>query len=68
METIDPFASFAIFCCPEIPGPEIKNPNTSLKSALSGGANSGYSSDPKTYLNFTVSENGIKSNCKMAAL
>jgi hypothetical protein len=63
IETILPFVgSFAIFSSPIIPGPDMKNPKTSLNPELLGGANSGYSSDPKTYLNRTVSEYGIKSN------
>ena len=69
IETIPPlFGSLAIFCMPTIPGPEIKNPKTSLYPELLGGANSGYSSEPNTYLNLTVSEKGIKSNSKIAAL
>ena len=57
IETILPlFGSLAIFCKPVIPGPAIKNPNTSLYPELFGGANSGYSSEPNTYLKRTVSE------------
>ena len=69
MDTMPPpFGNRAMFCMPTIPGPEMKNPNTSLYAELFGGANSGYSSDPKTYLNRTVSAYGIKSNSKIAAL
>ena len=50
------FGRRAIFCKPVIPGPAIKNPNTSLNPELFGGANSGYSSEPNTYLKRTVSE------------
>ena len=57
MDTILPLlGSFAMFCIPVIPGPEIKKPKTSLNPELLGGANSGYSSEPKTYLKRTVSE------------
>ena len=38
----------AIFSSPVIPGPLIKNANTSLNPELFGGAYSGYSSEAKT--------------------
>jgi hypothetical protein len=47
--------------------PVTKNAKTSLKADVFGGANSGYSSDEKTYSNDTKSEAGIKSNCNTAA-
>ena len=64
METVVPFPNLAIFCCPEIPGPDIKKAKTSLNVLLFGGANFGYSSDPNTYLNLTVSDCGTISICK----
>ncbi|MCY1540689.1 hypothetical protein D9M68_763420 [compost metagenome] len=48
-----------------IPGPEIRNANTSLKDEQ---AYSGYSSEPNTYWKRTVSPEGIKSNSSTQAL
>ena len=54
----------AIFCCPTIPGPDIKKPKTSLKVVPT---NSGYSSEAKIKLNDTELLRGKKLNCKTAA-
>ena len=48
---------------PVMPGPEIKNPKTSLNTEFSKPK---YSCDPKTYLNETESLLGTKSNSKTA--
>ncbi|MCY1534163.1 hypothetical protein D9M68_695240 [compost metagenome] len=48
-----------------IPGPEIRNAKASLNWEQ---AYSGYSSEPNTYWNLTVSPAGIKSNCSTQAL
>ena len=48
---------------PIIPGPDKKNPNTSLYWVFS---HPKYSCDPKTYLNFIVSDFGTKSNSSFA--
>ena len=50
---------------PLIPGPDKKNPNTSLYWVFS---HPKYSCDPKTYLKETVSLLGIKSNSKFTIL
>ena len=51
--TTAPLGKRAMFCCPLNPGPEIKNPKTSLNCEPTY---SGYSSEPNTYLNSMESE------------
>ena len=53
-----------MFCTPTIPGPEIKNPKASLNDDPTY---SGYSSDPKTYLNSRVEVVTSTSNSKIQA-
>src|SRR5690606_5008916 len=54
----------AIFFCPTIPGPEIKNAKASLYSQTKLGS---YSSELNTYENLILSPRGMKSNSRIQA-